>query len=832
MVRWVAAVMVAVTVWVQQWAELWSLRILAIVGTAGLFSLGLAWCYRSQQWVFQLSLLLSAALLALTNSHYQAQQRLAQQLPAAEENQPFKLVVQIEGLARLSPNSRYVTATVLQSHPAGAPKQIALVWARGTWRGPYVPPQPQDFPELIPGQHWAVTAYLKTPHGARNPAGFDYEGYVFAQGIRAIAQVRGEPQRLASEATEWSLALWAQRARYGLRQAMLPYLESLRWGGVVLALSIGDQASIHAHDWRVFNRTGLTHLVSISGSHVTLLASVCAWVFAWGWRRLAIGRFSAAQHCPAPIAAAWLAWIIAGLYSLIAGWEVPARRTFFMFSVVVVSLSLRLPLSITVIVAWAVIGIVLFDPWSVLASGFWLSFGAVLLLVACAGWTGTALAVSSQSRWRQWWGQCWVATQWQLVISLALLPPLAFLFFEMSLVSPLSNAYGIPMIGLVITPLSLLFALCCALQWDSAAQGVLQLTHFCLELTMAPTQWLAQLDLASLPASRAPAWVVALAMVGVGVALWPKAWRWSVIGWGLLLPALFWRAPPLAHGEWRLHVLDVGQGSAVVIETARHVFLYDTGIRRAWDSDEGERTVVPYLHSLGKQRLDALILSHADLDHVGGSLSVIERLAIQQIYSSFDVRAHLHRERRLLHKDPLPLIDTLPTQPCQRGKSWQVDGVELAFIWPDRVHYEKAEATDKNAHSCVLAIHGTHQRALLTGDVGVAQEKQLLEAGLAPYDVVIVGHHGSRTSSSALWVEALQASVAVAQVGWWNRFNHPHPEVEQRWLQAGTDFYRTDRDGAVIVTSHHNALRLHSQRSRYARYWQNPFSRRQTKGNY
>ncbi|AQS50791.1 hypothetical protein PAEH1_03015 [Paenalcaligenes hominis] len=221
---------------------------------------------------------------------------------------------------------------------------------------------------------------------------------------------------------------------------------------MVLALSIGDQASIHAHDWRVFNRTGLTHLVSISGSHVTLLASVCAWVFAWGWRRLAIGRFSAAQHCPAPIAAAWLAWIIAGLYSLIAGWEVPARRTFFMFSVVVVSLSLRLPLSITVIVAWAVIGIVLFDPWSVLASGFWLSFGAVLLLVACAGWTGTALAVSSQSRWRQWWGQCWVATQWQLVISLALLPPLAFLFFEMSLVSPLSNAYGIPLIGLVITP--------------------------------------------------------------------------------------------------------------------------------------------------------------------------------------------------------------------------------------------------------------------------------------------------------------------------------------------------------------------------------------------
>lgn len=826
MVRWVAAVMVAMTVWAQQWAELWSTQRLVFAGLALLLSLGLIWYSRHQRWVFQLIVLFSVALVALINSQYQAQQRLAQQLPAHEENQAFKLIVQIDGLARLNPNSRYVTATVLQSHPVGVPEHIALVWSRGTWRGPYAQPQSESFPELIPGQQWAVTAYLKTPHGARNPAGFDYEGHIFAQGVRAIAQVRGEPQRLESKATEWSLSLWAQRGRHALRQAMLPYLESLRWGGVILALSIGDQASIHAQDWRVFNRTGLTHLVSISGSHVTLLASMCAWGFAWCWRRLVIGRFAAAQYCPAPVAAAWLAWVVAGLYSLIAGWEVPARRTFFMFSVVVFSLSVRLPLSITTIVAWAVIGIVLFDPWSVLASGFWLSFGAVLLLVACARWSGTALGAYTQSRWQQWRGQMRLATQWQLVISLALLPPLAFLFFEMSLVSPVSNAYGIPMMGLVITPLALLFAMLCVLQWESAAQWTLHLTHFCLELTMWPTQWLAQLDLASLPVSRAPAWVVALAVVGVMVALWPKAWRWSAMGWGLVVPALFWRPTPLAYGEWRLHVLDVGQGSAVVIETAQHVFLYDTGIRRAWDSDEGERTVVPYLHSLGKQQLDALILSHADLDHVGGTLSVLERLPIQTIYSSFDAHQYIQRELRLLHKDTSALTEAMPTQLCQRGTRWQADGVEFAFVWPDRVHYEKGATTDKNAHSCVLAVHGAQWRALLTGDVGVAQEKQLLEAGLGHYDVVIVGHHGSKTSSSALWVERLQASLAIAQVGWWNRFNHPHPEVEQRWLQAGADFYRTDRDGAVIVTTHTTNLRLYSERKDRARYWQNPFSRR------
>ena len=832
MVKVVAGLVVGGTLWVHQWAQLWP-SAMQWLGAVSLFLLIVLaiWCRKKSRLCWGL-VLIGAFGLALLNTNYQAQQRLAQQLPPAEENKAFKLIVQIDGLARLNPTSRYVTATVVQSHPNGVPERIALIWSKGEWGGPYARPTEVDFPELIPGQQWAVTAYVKTPHGARNPGGFDYEGYVFAQGIRAIAQVRGTPELLSQTPQRWSLGLLAQRWRHQLRAAMLPYVEPLRWGGVVLALSIGDQASIDAADWRTFNRTGLTHLVSISGSHVTLLASVSAVMFAWLWRRLRWGAQPLAHYLPAQLAAAWLALVLAGLYSLIAGWEVPARRTFFMFSVAVLSLTLRLPLSVTEMVALAAIGVVLFDPWSVLASGFWLSFGAVMLLVQCAGWSGVRLVHQRPPWWRKSWQQLWLASKWQLIISVALLPPLAFLFFEMSLVSPVSNVYGIPLIGLVITPLALLFAVLSVLQLESLAQWVLVLCHGCLELTMWPTEWLAQLDLASLPASRAPAWVLVLAVVGIGWALSPKALRWAALGWGLILPALFWRPAPIAAGEWRLHVLDVGQGSAIVIETAQHTFLFDAGVRRSWDSDEGSRTIVPYLHSLGKLRLDGLILSHADLDHVGGALSVLTGVRVEQVYSSFDLESYVKRELRLLKQDTVPYSYAPVSSLCQRGTSWEVDGVHFQFYWPNPTHYEKNANPDKNANSCVLGVQGAHHKAIFTGDIGHAQEKQLIEAGLTPYDVVIAGHHGSKTSSGALWVQHHQAQIAVAQVGWWSRFGHPHAEVEQRWLRAGTAFYRTDFDGAVVIHAKNEQLQVRTERRAAARYWQNGFSRLEHKGNY
>lgn len=771
-------------------------------------------------------------LLGVWNASWQAQDLLAQQLPLQEENKPFKLTVQIESLVRLQPDSRSFVVRVLEARPEHVPEFVSLRWSAQEWGGPYAQPKWQDFPTMAPGQVWKLTAFLKTPHGARNPAGFDYEGYVFAQGVRATGSIRGTPELLSHRPQRWSVNVAANQWRHRLREAMLPYVQNLRWGGVILALSIGDQASISPPDWQVFNRTGLTHLVSISGSHVTLLAAMSALCFSWLWRRIRVAGHAVTEYVPAAIAAGCLALIIAGLYSLTAGWEVPARRTFIMFGVTVTTLLWRLPVSITQIIAVAVVVVLLFDPWAILASGFWLSFGAVYVLVVCSQWSGHTLWQGGRSRWQNYWAQWRLAAVWQIVITVALLPPLAFLFFEISLVSPLSNAYAIPLIGLLITPLALLFALLSLSPLDWLTQWVLWACHGLLELNMWLTVWLGEHPLASLPAARAPAWVLGLGFVGMGVALLPRALPFAYLGWILVLPALWWREPVLGPGQWRLHAVDVGQGSAIIVETAQQTLVFDTGVRRGPQSDEGERTLMPYLRSLGKTHIDVLVLSHADLDHVGGASSLLRFFPVRQSFSSFPLESHLQREARLLNTNtalpPLPQAQS----PCERGHRWQVDGVQFAFVWPSATLYGDTKNKDKNAQSCVLQIIGQYHRALLTGDVGVAEEKKLVETGLGAHDVVVVGHHGSKTSSGPEWVAHMQATLAIAQVGWWSRFGHPHPEVEQRWQQAGAQFLRTDLLGAVVVRSTETALHYDTVRQQQGRYWQNPVGWHADKGNY
>lgn len=805
------------TGWVQLWSQLWSGTWQAIALIASL--LGLAAAYALKNTYMRYGLALGAAfLLALTNANWHAAALQQQQLPAHEENKPFKLLIQVDSLVRLQPDSRSFRASVLEARPNHVPKTITLTWGSPDWGGPYAQPKAYDFPLIKPGQVWQVTTFLKTPHGARNPNGFDYESYVFAQNVRAIGTIRGTPKLISGSPQRWSIALVAEMWRHKLRAAMLPYVENLRWGGVILALSIGDQASINAADWEVFNRTGLTHLVSISGTHVTLLASFSALLFALAWRRLKFAGKPVVEYVPAAVAAGSFALLIAGLYSLTAGWGVPARRTFTMFAVTVFTLLIRLPLSITQIIAAAAVSVLLFDPLAIISTGFWLSFGAVLVLVACAAWWGNELWAGGQSYRQKSWRKWRRASAWQLVISVALLPPLAFLFFELSLVSPLSNAYAIPIIGLLVTPLALLFALLSLLPFAWLAEAVLWVAHTLLLFMMQMTVWLSEQPLASLPAAKPPFWILLIALLGMVIALLPRAFPLSWLAWGLVIPALFWRNPSLPAGEWRLHALDVGQGSAVLVETASTVLLFDTGLRRGPDSDEGLRTIKPYLRSLGHTAIDTLVLSHADLDHVGGTRSVLQFFPVQQSYSSFDVEAYLEREARLLRGHAPEVTLPVAQNICRRGDSWEVDGVQFTFIWPSNT---LDDASDKNANSCVLEIKGAYHRALITGDIGVKQEKQLIEAGLTRQEVVVVGHHGSKTSSGQLWVDQLQSQIAIAQVGWWSRYGHPHDEVQQRWQRSGAQFLRTDHHGGVIVHSRQIGLKTHVERISRRRYWQN-----------
>ncbi|MGP1615780.1 MAG: ComEC/Rec2 family competence protein, partial [Pollutimonas bauzanensis] len=335
-----------------------------------------------------------AGIAGLLVAVARAEHRLADSLDSANENRVSRVVLRVAALPRLDPDSRQFEAEVISSMPAGVPSRIQVTWAAPDWAGPYgrAGRAPADggyagFAELAPGQVWRMSLTLKKPHGNRNPHAFDYESHLFAQGIRATGSVRGAPLLLRDE--PWaSLPVMAQRARHRVRAAMQPYLAGKRYGAVLLALAIGDQASVEASDWQVFNRTGITHLVSISGSHITMIAALGGSLAFWLWRRGRLRGRALAERLPAQVAAALAALLVAWLYCLLAGWGVPARRTFLMLAVVAAAYLLRLPMDASRLLPLAAFAVVLLDPWALLASGFWLSFGAVCVLMASAGWWG------------------------------------------------------------------------------------------------------------------------------------------------------------------------------------------------------------------------------------------------------------------------------------------------------------------------------------------------------------------------------------------------------------------------------------------------------------
>lgn len=765
-----------------------------------------------------------AAVLGLALTVARVEHRLADELTDGNENRVSRVVLRVASLVKLSPDSRQFEAEVISSRPAGVPSRIYVSWSAPDWSGPYGVSgrQPASFPQLIPGQVWRMSLTLKRPHGARNPHGFDYEAYMFANNLRATGSVRGTPEYRSDQ--PWhSLPVVAQRARHYVREAMQPYLEGKRYGAVLLALAIGDQASVDSGDWQVFNRTGITHLVSISGSHITMIAALGAVVVLWGWRRLRFRGRILAERLPAQVAASMAALWIAWLYCLLAGWGVPARRTFLMLAVVAVAHVVRLPLNTSRLLSLVVFAVVVLDPWALLASGFWLSFGAVYVLMASAGWYGWSQNTRVVTRRHRIWVFLAAAGRLQLAITVGLMPLLALIFHQVSLASPLANAYAIPVISLIVTPLSLLLAATAFVPGlGLLTAGFAWLGHAALQLIMVPTVWLAEWGSASSDAAAAPLWLTLLALVGLVLAVLPYGFPARNAAWAFMLPALFWRPEQPLAGDWTASVLDVGQSSAVVIQTARHALLFDAGLRTSAVSDEGARTLWPFMRAHGIGKLDVMVVSHADIDHAGGVRSVLASVPVGQSYSSFDLLSYLQREARLLgvprELPPLPLA----MSSCEKGVSWQTDGVIFEFLWPLKASNAGKSAGQKrhNDDACVLRIQGRRHSLLLTGDIGARQELSLLERGLQSHDVVLAAHHGSGNSSGPRFVRAVNAAHVLAQAGKWNRYGHPSPVVQARWEQAGATFWHTDVHGAIRAQSQSGVLSVGSTRQTSERYWQ------------
>ena len=659
-----------------------------------------------------------------------------------------------------------------------APGRVLLSWYNGL--------TPEEFQEVLPvraGERWRLTVRLRQPHGNANPHGFDYEAWLLERGIGATGYVRPRGERVRLAEMVYRPGYVDRAAARADPHQLWDALPEHRYAGVVIALAIGDQRAIETVDWETFTRTGVGHLMSISGLHVTMVSGLGAAIAFWLWRR----RPRLGLALPAPKAAAAAAFFTALAYTLLAGFAVPAQRTLYMIAVVAAALWLGRLQSSSRVLAVALGVVLLVDPWAVVSPGFWLSFGAVALM----------LYVGVSTLRTEHWALRWGRVQWAITVGLA--PLLLVLFQQVSAVSPVANAIAIPVVSFVVTPLALLAAVI-------PGAWMAELAHAVLLGLMPVLDWLGRLP-GGVWQSHAPAaWAAALALVGVAWWLAPRGVPARYAAPLLLLPMFALRPPVPEAGTAWVTFLDVGQGLAALVRTRDHVVLYDAGPAYGTDADAGSRVVVPFLRGEGLARLDAVVVTHDDADHSGGAVSVLRTIPADLLWSSL---ATAHRAHALAKA----------SLPCRAGVSWEWDGVRFALLHPAIGSYDDPWLKS-NSRSCVLRVETRHGAVLLTGDIEERDERRLLAAGGAlDAATLLAPHHGSGTSSSPAFLAAVRPAHAVFTVGYRNRFGHPKQDVLARYAAAGASIWRTDRDGAVTVKLEEGGTNVARYRAERPRYW-------------
>lgn len=767
------------------YASIWALALVLLAWVAHKF------IANESRWPAWAGVVLAALVLAAASTGWRAARFASQALPAALEGRDFDVQGVVVGLPQMQATGVRFRLAVEQARWDGQPVVLVPLldvgwysgWGSTAGGGLELQRQPMA---VRPGERWQMRLRVKAPHGNVNPHGMDYELYLWEQGVQASAYVRAgqndpAPQRLG---TTWQSAVDA--ARYAVRERIGAAVPGRAASALISALVVGDQAAIERADWDLYRATGIAHLVSISGLHVTMFAWLAALLVGRLWRM----STRACHWRPAPVASLWGGVLLAGAYALFAGWGVPAQRTVLMLLVAAVLRTggVRWPWPQVWLAACA--AVVLWDPWALLQAGFWLSFVAVGVLFATDSGAASAMNTRVRARFVHIFREQWV-------IGLALAPLGIVLFGQVSVVGLLANLLAVPWVTLVLTPLGFLGLLHSDV-WhlaDWAAQALHAVLEPMVQWPLAVWWW-----------PRPPLAVGLFACLGAAVLVFPWSWRMRTLALPLLLPLALWRPAVPAPGEFALLAADVGQGNAVLVRTHNHALLFDAGPRYGLESDAGHRVLVPLLQSL-QWPLDMLLLSHRDTDHVGGAASVLAMSPQAALLSSLEPEHAL-----LLQHSGVR---------CEAGQGWNWDGVEFSVLHPDAPDYARHGKVQPNALSCVLRISNGRQTALLAGDIEQLQEGRLVQtqAPVLRADVLLVPHHGSKTSSSAVFLDAVQPRFAWVQSGYRNRFGHPAAAVLARYYTRGIAVQDSPHCGAMHWESTHPEA-MQCERDVQRRYWQ------------
>ena len=620
-------------------------------------------------------------------------------------------------------------------------------------------------PDAMPriGETWQFEIRLRRPRGNANPGGFDYETWLFRERIGATGYVVGGKRNLRLRPSEDRLA----RLRERLVERIQRVAGSTPEAAVLAAISVGARHQVSQRQWERYARSGLSHLMAISGLHIGLAAATAFMLL-----RLLLGLLRVPGNTRHLALAGSL--LIAAAYAMLAGFAVPAQRAAVMLLLAAIVVIARRRVRPLTVLAVAAAMVTLVDPLATMTPGFRFSFAAVLLLL----WFAVRLQPGDRRSLmaRPVFGVR-VLGEMQLVLLFGLLPLSVAIFDRVALHAPLVNLLAVPLFSFVTVPATLM-GLVLGGPLEFAGDWLLRVAASSvagLEAVIDRTVRLPGSDtrIASLDGN---VWLLL-----VPVLCWvvvPPGWPGRWLAWLVLACLIGWRPPAPPAGCMDTTFLDVGQGQAIVVRTRDHVAVYDTGPAYRGGTSQAERVVLPYLVHRGITRVDRLIVSHGDIDHAGGVDAILDGIDVSAIVTG----------------EALP-VDSHPVSRCRAGDAWYWGGIRFEFLHPPR--HGRLSGNDA---SCVLLVSAGERRLLLTGDIEVSAEGMLVEQGsLVTVDVVSVPHHGSRTSSTPAFVEGVAASHAIVSAGYANRWGMPDERVAGRWRAAGATLLNTAVSGAITV---------------------------------
>ncbi len=647
-------------------------------------------------------------------------------------------------------------------------------------------------PKLQAGETWRLRVKLKNNNGLKNKIGFDYEKSLFINNIDATGYVIIKNPAI-NKFIKLSNQNIINQARQKIKNTLNPYLAKLENGNIIYALISGDRAGISSEEWEIFRQTNTSHLTVVSGLHIGIISGFVFFI--------ALFFYKLCSRCclriPAQIFASYAGIISAITYALLAGFSVSTQRASVMAITVFASIISKKHYPIWDLYAYALFAVLIIEPLSALSIGFWLSFIAVaLILYGVKAYKNLSKIPRMLSI--------------QLLISFAMLPILLWFFSGFGFSSFIANTIAIPIVSFIALPSSLLGAISALLDFNLLTNWLFYIADYSLYIIIEVLEYLKNINIFNNKLyynyGIESIWQLLLIIICFVIIFLPKGLKFRRFGFISLL-ALFSYNKSLGFedNKFIVEVMDSGQGLAIIIQTKNHNLLFDTGFSSVSGFNIGDSVIMPYMFKKNIRKIDTVIVSHSDNDHIGGLKYINKQIAIGEIFTSTP-------------KQVQKIVNINNIKTCDKGQNWVYDNINFSILHPNKSYKLTNKKTNNN--SCVLKISNGKYSILITADIEKNAEKYLIKNASKKLkaDILLVPHHGSNTSSTYDFLIAVSPTIAINSSGYSNRFSHPSDKVLSRYNALNIPLYDTQCSGQITLSIGDDII-INEARKDNKNYW-------------